>query len=109
MQRYDQFGDLFQPAARPPWQTLAACRCSGLDFFSLDHDVQAACIEVCRHCPVMGDCLRQAVEHREPEGVWAGEVVTKRRLRTLARRLYGPEPVAAGAGVGAAGSGARDL
>jgi len=99
-----EFEDLLLPAVRPPWQTMAACRRSGLDFFSMDRDVQAACIEVCRACPVTDECLRQAVEHREPEGVWAGEVVTRRRLRSLARRLQGPEPAMAGA----TGSGAGE-
>jgi hypothetical protein len=101
MLRHDHIEVLALPFGRPSWQTMAACRRSGLDFFSMDRDVQAACIEVCRRCPVTDECLRQAVEHREPEGVWAGEVVTKRRIRTLARRLSEPEPVAAGA----AGSG----
>jgi len=97
MVRHDHFEDLFLAPSRPPWQAMAACRRSGLDFFSVDHDVQAACIEVCRACPVTDECLRHAVEHREPEGVWAGEVVTRRRLLTLARRLHGPEPAMAGA------------
>ena len=100
MLRHDHFEVLVLPSGRPPWQTQAACRRSGLDFFSVDRDVQAACIEVCRHCPVMHDCLRQAVEHGEPEGVWAGEVVTKRRQRSLARRLYDQEPVAVGGAAG---------
>jgi len=88
--RQDHLEVLGFPDGRPAWQSLAACRRSGLDFFSVDRDVQAACIEVCRGCPVVTECLRQAVGHREPEGVWAGEVVTKRRHRSLARRLYGP-------------------
>jgi hypothetical protein len=104
MLRHDHAEVPALPVGRPPWQALAACRRSGLDFFSLDRDVQAACIEVCRACPVTLECLRQAVEHREPEGVWAGEVVTKRRIRTLARRLEVPEPAVAGAAGRGAGA-----
>jgi WhiB family transcriptional regulator, redox-sensing transcriptional regulator len=74
--------------AREQWRVLAACRDGALDFFSDDLAVQRACIAVCRRCPVARECLRYAVETREAEGIWAGEVFSRRRLRTLALRRF---------------------
>jgi hypothetical protein len=85
--RHDHFEVDAFARGRLAWQSTAACPRSGLDFFSLDPEVQRQCIEICHRCPVTSECLRYAVETRELEGVWAGEVLTKRRLRLLARRL----------------------
>ncbi|HXX90356.1 MAG TPA: WhiB family transcriptional regulator [Acidimicrobiales bacterium] len=73
--------------ARMSWQAMAACRRSPLDFFSADPGIQGQCIALCRRCAVTEQCLRYAVETREPEGVWAGEVFSRRRLRALAQQL----------------------
>jgi WhiB family transcriptional regulator, redox-sensing transcriptional regulator len=90
MARHEHFEFDLAPQGRREWQRLAACRRSGLDFFSLDRDVQRQCIATCRRCPVVRQCLRYAVESREPEGVWAGQLLSKRRLRALAQRVNDP-------------------
>ena len=40
---------------------------------------------VCMRCPVKDDCLREAMDRKEPHGVW-GEMTTKERNRLRKRR-----------------------
>lgn len=56
-----------------PWWERAACRGSKLDFTS-DHPVVIdKAKRFCRtQCAVRDDCLRHALNHREPYGVWGG-------------------------------------
>lgn len=36
--------------------------------------------ELCKGCPVMGECLSYALEHKEKWGVWGGLTPTQRRI-----------------------------
>ncbi|MFC4560440.1 WhiB family transcriptional regulator [Nocardiopsis mangrovi] len=69
-----------------------------LFFAEAPADVEAA-KAVCLACPVREQCLADALERREPWGVWggellvAGQVVARKRPRGRPRK--NPEPVAA--------------
>src|SRR6266487_4398666 len=43
--------------------------------------------QICARCPVVADCLRWALDAREPFGVWGG-TSAKERARMLARRNW---------------------
>ena len=43
--------------------------------------------EICKGCPVIAECLRSALEAREPYGVWGGLSVEERQA------LFTLEPV----------------
>jgi WhiB family redox-sensing transcriptional regulator len=70
------------------WQAQAACR--GLDTANFYHpenergpsrvrrEMQAKAI--CSRCPVIKQCLRWALEAREPYGVWGGLSAEEREL-----------------------------
>lgn len=72
------------------WRTDAACR--GLDpaLFYPDGpghgDQTHAAARICRTCPVIGDCLRHALDQHEDEGVWGGSSATQRRVMWSRRR-----------------------
>ncbi len=73
------------------WQRMGLCR--GRDsaqFFHPDGERgasrgrrEAAAKNVCRACPVRGECAAQALSSREPYGVWGGFTEAE-RLRLLA-------------------------
>lgn len=83
------------------WQTLAACRGSDTATFyhpenergPRRHRREQAAKEYCAACPVTAQCLRWALETREPYGVWGGKSVEEREellsqptQRTVSRR-----------------------
>jgi WhiB family redox-sensing transcriptional regulator len=43
--------------------------------------------QVCHDCPVVGPCLRWALETREPYGVWGGMSVEERHDALVGLRL----------------------
>lgn len=45
---------------------------------------------ICRRCPVRGDCLEYALEHRIGQGIWGGKTARERR-RILKARATGGE------------------
>ncbi|WP_046470332.1 WhiB family transcriptional regulator [Allosalinactinospora lopnorensis] len=84
-----------------PWlgEVEVPCRWEpDLFFAEAPADVEAA-KAVCRQCPVREQCLADALERREPWGVWGGElfvsgkVVPRKRPRGRPRKT--PEVVAA--------------
>ncbi|GGV48490.1 transcriptional regulator WhiD [Kitasatospora herbaricolor] len=62
------------------WQLAAACRAvdTGLFFHPFGErgqahdDREAEAKKICGGCPVRAQCLRHALEVREPYGVWGG-------------------------------------
>ena len=64
------------------WEWQLHSRCRGLDselFFHPDGDRgptraarERAAVAICRDCPVIAACARQALSMREPYGVWGG-------------------------------------
>jgi WhiB family transcriptional regulator, redox-sensing transcriptional regulator len=69
-----------------------------LFFAEAPEDIEAA-KALCVDCPVREQCLAEAIERREPHGVWggqlfiAGQIVARKRPRGRPRK--NPEPVAA--------------
>lgn len=46
---------------------------------STKHMRTNAAKRICRECPVQMDCLRSALDNREPSGVWGGKTEDERR------------------------------
>lgn len=64
------------------WTAYGACRESPDDLF-VEGAAQRAAREVCEGCPVVFECLVDALDHRVPFGVWGG--MTERQRRALLR------------------------
>lgn len=83
------------------WRERAACRGEEPELFfpvgasgpALRQIEQAK--EVCRHCPVIAQCLAAALANGEDAGIWGGTTPEERRLmrRSPAGRLSGLEAV----------------
>ncbi|MEU4703411.1 WhiB family transcriptional regulator [Nonomuraea dietziae] len=73
------------------WAARAACRDEDPDmFFPIapelpDEDEAKA---VCRSCRVRSECLAEALQRREPYGVWGGLAERERRLVGRARARW---------------------
>lgn len=83
---------------RNSWETNAACRNAGAGvarlFFSDElHDIARA-KRICAECPVLSPCLEQAIAHREPWGVWGGQLFLNGRILASKRRRGRPPKVA---------------
>lgn len=69
-------------ATSEPWMAEAACRTVDPELFYPppgQNGVVAAAKSICRSCPVQLDCLRFAVDNREPHGIWGGLSANERR------------------------------
>jgi WhiB family transcriptional regulator, redox-sensing transcriptional regulator len=81
----------------PRWRERGACRRPGVDvdvFIGGTAADAAAARQVCRWCPVRGDCLDTAQARPEPAGVWGGttadeRLYLRRQARDRARRSAG--------------------
>lgn len=83
----------YHPDTLPPpahWQEHAACR--GVHWlFYPEGDKGTVHLEIqeakryCRSCPVLMQCRLEALERREPYGVWGG--LTEKERRALLRRV----------------------
>ena len=69
---------------QPDWQNDALCRDGSGSlielFFSEQLDDIAAAKAFCQGCEVKDDCLSEALERREPWGVWGGELLLNGRI-----------------------------
>jgi WhiB family redox-sensing transcriptional regulator len=91
-------GTMFAPQATTnrldtSWEAQAACRTAGVPtdlFFSEDLSEIAAAKRVCAHCPVMAECLEQAIHNQEPWGVWGGQLFLNGKMLTIKRRRGRP-------------------
>lgn len=86
----------YQPTA---WTESAACRGADPELFfpgghsSAEMELEAEAKALCRSCPVITSCLRDAMRFRENVGVWGGLNVRERReLRRVAQALAEIEP-----------------
>ncbi|PRB01779.1 WhiB family transcriptional regulator [Microbacterium sp. MYb64] len=78
------YSESFIPAE--PWKGQAACMQVDPDMFfptKGDHESARNAVATCRTCPVVGDCLQYALEHRETQGVWGG--LTPMQRKRIAR------------------------
>ena len=76
---------IISPAAeaRIAWVSRARCRSSDPDEFFVRGAAQRQATVICRHCPVVAECLADALDH-QMEGVWGG--MTERQRRALVKR-----------------------
>lgn len=87
----------FPPTRRRTWQWQMDAACRGADtavFYHPDNERgpsrrrrEVRAKEICKGCPVIAECLRSALETREPYGVWGGLSVEERQA------LFTLEPV----------------
>lgn len=54
-------------------------------FFGDTQKAQNAAKALCWECPVRVECLRGAIERREPDGVWGG--LTAKERKQLRKRM----------------------
>lgn len=66
------------------WATLGRCRGSDPDALFVQGKAQREAKSVCKDCPVMAECLADALDNRTEFGVWGG--MTERERRALLRR-----------------------
>jgi WhiB family redox-sensing transcriptional regulator len=65
---------------RPGWHLDALCReRRDVNFYPERGESTAPAKSVCRDCLVRRDCLADAIEHREDDGVWGGSSAIQRK------------------------------
>lgn len=69
---------------RLEWVSRAACRDSDPDSLFVRGAAQRKATNICRHCPVMYECLADALDNRVEFGVWGG--MTERQRRALLKQ-----------------------
>ncbi len=73
-----------QPGWVQDWGPRAACRKSEPDALFVQGAAQREATQICRRCPVVAECLADALDHRIEFGVWGG--MTERKRRAMLRR-----------------------
>lgn len=77
------------------WMARGSCRFEPpATFFPSDGVGVEIAKQICASCPVQGECLEYALEHRIDHGVWGGASERQRR-RILRKRRLDASPVAA--------------
>lgn len=66
------------------WTPLAACRTSAPEALFVQGAAQQQAKLICQRCPVVAECLADALDHRTEFGVWGG--MTERERRAMLRR-----------------------
>jgi len=66
------------------WAPLGACRTLEPDALFVQGAAQQKAKQVCLRCPVVAECLADALDHRTEFGVWGG--MTERERRAMLRR-----------------------
>lgn len=66
------------------WASRGQCRHSDPDALFVQGKEQRSAKSVCRGCPVIVECLADALDNRTEFGVWGG--MTERERRALLRR-----------------------
>lgn len=72
---------------RAAWVARASCQEVDPERLFVEGAAQREATVICRHCPVQRECLADALDHREPFGVWGG--LTERERRALLRARPG--------------------
>jgi WhiB family transcriptional regulator, redox-sensing transcriptional regulator len=66
--------------ARIAWVSKARCRSNDPDEFFVRGAAQRKATVICRHCPVVAECLADALGNQMEFGVWGGMTERQRRL-----------------------------
>jgi WhiB family redox-sensing transcriptional regulator len=66
------------------WTSLGRCAGTDPDALFVQGKAQRAAKTVCKGCPVVAECLADALDNRTEFGVWGG--MTERERRALLRR-----------------------
>ncbi|HYO84970.1 MAG TPA: WhiB family transcriptional regulator [Dermatophilaceae bacterium] len=66
------------------WTPSAACRRSEPDALFVQGAAQQEAKLICQRCPVVAECLADALDNRTEFGVWGG--MTERERRAILRR-----------------------
>ena len=70
--------------ARIAWVSRARCRTTDADEFFVRGAAQRKAAVICRHCPVVAECLADALDNQMEFGVWGG--MTERQRRAFLKR-----------------------
>jgi WhiB family transcriptional regulator, redox-sensing transcriptional regulator len=70
--------------ARTAWVLKALCRSTDPDEFFVRGAAQRKATAICRHCPVVAECLAYALDNRVEFGVWGG--MSERQRRALLKQ-----------------------
>jgi WhiB family redox-sensing transcriptional regulator len=66
------------------WVSKALCRSADPDELFVSGKAQTKATAICRHCPVVAECLADALDNRVEFGVWGG--MTERQRRALLKK-----------------------
>jgi WhiB family transcriptional regulator, redox-sensing transcriptional regulator len=66
--------------ARIEWVSKAQCLSVDPDELFVGGAAQRKAAVICRHCPVVGECLADALDNQMEFGVWGGMTVRQRRV-----------------------------
>src|SRR5215204_2199961 len=66
------------------WSALGRCAGTDPDALFVQGKAQRAAKAVCKGCPVIAECLADALDNRTEFGVWGG--MTERERRAMLRR-----------------------
>ena len=75
--------------ARIAWVSKARCRSINPDELFVRGAAQRKATAICQHCPVIAECLAEALDNKMEFGVWGG--MTERQRRALLKKC--PEVV----------------
>jgi WhiB family transcriptional regulator, redox-sensing transcriptional regulator len=78
-----------EPEPRIEWVLKARCRSKDPDDLFVGGAAQKKATAICRHCPVVAQCLADALDNHMEFGVWGG--MTERQRRALLK--HHPEVV----------------
>lgn len=73
-----------QDEGRIAWVSKAVCRGADPDELFVRGAAQRKAAVICRHCPVVLECLADALDNRVEFGVWGG--MTERQRRALLKQ-----------------------
>ncbi len=74
-----------QSALREDWAPQAACGKAEPDALFVQGAAQQQAKQICLRCPVVAECLADALDNRTGFGVWGGK--TERERRAMLRRF----------------------
>jgi WhiB family redox-sensing transcriptional regulator len=76
-------GSESQSEPRIEWIAKARCRSKNPDDFFVSGAAQRRAAVICRGCPVVAECLADALDHHMEWGIWGG--LTERQRRALVK------------------------